>query len=84
MADLKAASSISTEKVLVLDERIGDYALAEKGTCNAAYIRLILLAKLVIGNGATISRFGDCRQRRLWSASKAYLLTSPANTERLA
>jgi hypothetical protein len=45
MADLKAASSISTEKVLVLDERIGDYALAEKGTCNAAYIRVILLTR---------------------------------------
>ena len=33
----------------------GDCASTEKGTCNAAYIRVVLLA---IGEGATISQFG--------------------------
>jgi hypothetical protein len=36
----------------------GDYASSDKGTRNATNIRVILLAQLAVGNGATISQSG--------------------------
>ena len=64
MADLKAASWISTAKVLVLDERIGDFALVDnaEGTtgvkrgCSEITFRpklLCLPGSQLLGTGAT-------------------------------